>query len=447
MSLALVNIGELATCPPGNAQDDAGLIRDAALVVGDGRVDWCGPAAKLPDAFHGIDRHDCDGALVIPGLVDCHTHLCFGGWRGDEFEMRLRGMDYREIAAAGGGIIGTVEATRAATKAQLLEKARNALDGMLALGVTTVECKSGYGLDVETELKQLEIYRELGREHVVTLVPTFLGAHIVPPEYATDRDGYVELLCDSLLPKVARRGLAGFCDVFVEAGAFTAEEARRILSTARDLGLGLKVHADQLSDGGGAQLAAELGAISAEHLEYVSAGGITALAAAGTVAVSLPLASLYLGEPCLPARELLRAGVPVAVATDFNPGSALMSFRSHFARSRHPQPPENRDGLVPNSSSPPTPPPTAPARPSPPWSKPCSTRSTPPSITHRRGQRRRRAEEAAIPAKSITFADVKVAPEQPPHPAKTTSKEDHPWRRGLWPTREAWRWSPPHLPN
>lgn len=322
MSLALVNIGELATCPPGNAQDDAGLIRDAALVVGDGRVDWCGPAAKLPDAFHGIDRHDCDGALVIPGLVDCHTHLCFGGWRGDEFEMRLRGMDYREIAAAGGGIIGTVEATRAATKAQLLEKARNALDGMLALGVTTVECKSGYGLDVETELKQLEIYRELGREHVVTLVPTFLGAHIVPPEYATDRDGYVELLCDSLLPKVARRGLAGFCDVFVEAGAFTAEEARRILSTARDLGLGLKVHADQLSDGGGAQLAAELGAISAEHLEYVSAGGITALAAAGTVAVSLPLASLYLGEPCLPARELLRAGVPVAVATDFNPGSA-----------------------------------------------------------------------------------------------------------------------------
>jgi imidazolonepropionase-like amidohydrolase len=151
--LALVNIGELATCPPGNAQDDAGLIRDAALVVGDGRVDWCGPAAKLPDAFHGIDRHDCDGALVIPGLVDCHTHLCFGGWRGDEFEMRLRGMDYREIAAAGGGIIGTVEATRAATKAQLLEKARNALDGMLALGVTTVECKSGYGLDVETELK------------------------------------------------------------------------------------------------------------------------------------------------------------------------------------------------------------------------------------------------------------------------------------------------------
>jgi imidazolonepropionase len=322
VSLVLVNIGQLATCPPGNPQADAGLIRSAALVTDGREVAWCGPEAELPGMHGDLPRHDCDGSLVIPGLVDCHTHLCFGGWRADEFELRLRGLDYREIAASGGGIVSTVRATRAASRAALKAKARDALDGMLALGVTMVECKSGYGLDVANELKQLEVYAELEEEYPVTLVATVLGAHIVPPEFAADREAWIDLLCETLLPQVAQRGLAEFCDAFVEQGAYTVDEARRILARAADLGLGLKVHADQLSDGGGALLAASLGAISAEHLEYVSADGVAALSASGTVAVSLPLASLYLGEPYLPARRLLEAGVPVAVATDFNPGSA-----------------------------------------------------------------------------------------------------------------------------
>lgn len=317
-----MNIGQLATCPHEGGQGDAGLVDGAALVVEDGRVSWCGPETDLPGAYRRVASFDCGGALVIPGLVDCHTHLCFGGWRGDEFEMRLQGMDYREIAAAGGGIASTVAATRAANMQELVRWARSALDGMLALGVTTVECKSGYGLDYENEIRQLEVYAALERDHPVSLVPTFLGAHIVPPEYADRRGEYVDLLCQRLLPEVAERGLAEFCDAFVEQGAYTAGEAHRILDTARGLGLGIKLHADQLSDGGGACLAAELGAVSAEHLEYASAEGIAALAGSGTVAVSLPLASLYLGEPYLRARAFLTAGVPVAVATDFNPGSA-----------------------------------------------------------------------------------------------------------------------------
>ena len=332
--VVLEHISELATCPPGNPQGDAGLIRDAALVAAADGILWVGRMADLPAPYreHGTDgqRLDCRGRLVVPGLVDCHTHLCFGGWRGDEFEQRLAGASYQDIAAAGGGILRTVEATRAATAAELLEKARDALDGMLRLGVTTVECKSGYGLDEANELKQLQVYRELDATHPADLVPTFLGAHVVPPEYRDDRDAYVDLLCERLIPRIADEGLALFCDAFVEDGAYTADEARRILSAARDRGLGIKLHADQLSDGGGASLAAAFGAVSAEHLEYVSDDGVADLARAGTVAVSLPLASLYLGERYLPARRLLDAGVPVAVATDFNPGSAP-SYHLPFA--------------------------------------------------------------------------------------------------------------------
>jgi imidazolonepropionase len=193
---------------------------------------------------------------------------------------------------------------------------------MLKLGITTVECKSGYGLDTANELKLLEVYRLLDQSHSIDLIPTFLGAHAIPNEYRDDREGYVKLLCEELIPAIAREGLAKFCDAFVENGAFTTIEARKILSVAAEHGLQIKIHADQLSDGGGATLAAELCAVSAEHLEYVSNQGIEALAQSGTVAVSLPLASFYLGEPYLPARKLLSAGVPVAVATDFNPGSA-----------------------------------------------------------------------------------------------------------------------------
>lgn len=327
---ALVNIGQLATCPPGNPQDDAGLIHDAVLVIREGRVAWAGPASGLPANYAGDEIFDCKGKLVVPGLVDCHTHLCFGGWRGDEFEMRLAGATYLEIAEAGGGIASTVSATRNAPSAELEEKAAHALDRMLALGVTTVECKSGYGLDEENEIKQLEVYRRLDTRHAIDLVPTFLGAHIIPPEYRDRREDYVDLLCETLLPRIAREGLADFCDAFVEKGAYTVDEVRRIFSVASELGLGIKLHADQLSDGGGASLAAAFEAVSAEHLEYANERGIRDMARANTVAVSLPLASLYLGEPFLAARRYIDEDVRVAVATDFNPGSAP-SYHLPFA--------------------------------------------------------------------------------------------------------------------
>ena len=322
MSLVLTNIGQLATCPPRSAQSSAGLIPDAAVAIQDERVSWAGREQDLPEVFHELPRKDCGGKLVVPGLVDCHTHLCFGGWRGDEFAQRIAGASYQEIATAGGGIRSTVKATREASFEALKDKARAVLDGALALGVTTMECKSGYGLGFDNEMKQLQVYAALNREQQVTLIPTFLGAHIVPPEYTDRRKAYLDLLCEELLPAVASQHLARFCDVFVEDNAFTLDEARTILSRAKSLGLGLKLHADQLSPGGGAELAAELGAVSAEHLEFISEKGIAALATTGTVAVSLPLASMYLGEGHLPARRLIESGVAVAVATDFNPGSS-----------------------------------------------------------------------------------------------------------------------------
>ena len=318
----LRNIGQLATCPADTGQQDAGLIDNAALVIEGKRIAWVGSESRLPKTFIHHESVDCGQRLVIPGLIDCHTHLCFGGWRGDEFEMRLQGSSYQEIAAAGGGIRSTVAATRIESADQLLNKALGSLDGILDLGITTLECKSGYGLERNAELKQLHVYRQLGDLQPVELIPTFLGAHMIPDEYQQDREAYVRLLCSELIPLVGEQNLAQFCDVFVEKGAFSIAEARMILETAKTAGLGLKVHADQLSGGGGAQLAAELGAVSAEHLEYADPDGIAALAKAGTVAVSLPLASLYLGERYIPAREMLNAGVRVAVATDFNPGSA-----------------------------------------------------------------------------------------------------------------------------
>lgn len=322
MKQVLHNIGQLATCPPHSNQGDAGLLSQAALIIEDGTVIWAGPEASLPDAGPDALRRDCKGNLVIPGLVDCHTHLCFGGWRGDEFARRIGGASYQQIAATGGGIRSTVTLTRAATFEELKDKARRILEQALALGITTMECKSGYGLDVENELKQLEVYAALDTEQAIHLVPTFLGAHIVPPEYVDRRGDYLDLLCDTLLPEVATRDLAKFCDVFIEESAYSLLEARRILDVAAELGLGLKVHADQLSSGSGAELAAELGAASAEHLEFISDAGITAMAKSGTVAVSLPIASLYLGHGYLPARRLIDTGVAVAVATDFNPGSS-----------------------------------------------------------------------------------------------------------------------------
>jgi len=318
----LNNIGQLATCPASAAQQDAGLINDAALVFEDKQIIWAGCEQQLPEHFTTHEQLDCGGRLVVPGLIDCHTHLCFGGWRGDEFEQRLQGHSYQEIAAAGGGIRSTVAATRSDSHEQLLDKGMLSLKGMLDLGITTVECKSGYGLELDTELKQLQVYRQLDVQQPIDLIPTFLGAHMVPDEYHQNREGYIRLLCDVLIPLVSEQKLALFCDIFVEKGAFSLSEAREILGVAKQAGLGLKVHADQLSNGGGARFAAEIGAVSAEHLEYADDKGIRDLAQAGTVVVSLPLASLYLREQYIPARKMLDAGARVAVATDFNPGSA-----------------------------------------------------------------------------------------------------------------------------
>lgn len=318
----LRNIGYLATCRAEGGQGDLHPVRDAAVAWREDTIAWVGPERELPAEFRGADALDAGGALVVPGLVDCHTHLAFGGWRADEFEQRIAGATYLEIAKRGGGIASTVARTRAATDEELLAGCRAHLAGMRALGVTTVECKSGYGLDLDAELRLLGLYRQLADAGPTRIVPTLLGAHVVGLEFRERRDEYVELVIGEMIPRAAVGGLARFCDVFVEETAFSVPEARRILRAGQAAGLGAKLHADQLSSGGGAELAAELGAASADHLERISDGGIAAMAGAGTVAVSLPLASLYLNQPPLPARRLIEAGVPVAVATDFNPGSA-----------------------------------------------------------------------------------------------------------------------------
>ncbi len=319
--LILRNIRTLYTCRDEGAQDDVHAIDDAALAWrGDG-IAWVGAERDLP-TFDDAESYDARGGVVIPGLIDCHTHLAFGGWRADEFGRRCRGESYLEIARGGGGIAKTVRQTREASTEELESHATSYLDAMAALGVTTVECKSGYGLTVADELRLLEVYRRLDATHPTRIVPTLLGAHVVPVEFAQDRAGYVELLCDDLIPAAAERGLARFNDVFVESGAFSVDEARRVLEAGRVVGLEPKLHVDQLGDGGGAALAAEVEAVSADHLEYASHEGIDRLAAAGVVAVALPIASLYLRQQPMDARRFLDAGVSVAVATDFNPGSA-----------------------------------------------------------------------------------------------------------------------------
>jgi imidazolonepropionase len=326
----LEGISQLATCRSDGGQADIHAIQDGALAWEGDTIRWAGPRRELPSELAGADRLDAGGRLVIPGLVDCHTHLAFGGWRAEEFEQRILGRSYLDIAAGGGGIARTMRLTREASQASLVERSAGFLREMVSLGVTTVECKSGYGLDREHELVLLQVYRTLAGVQPVRLVPTFLGAHVLPPEFQHDRVGYLALLIDDLLPHIARERLAAFCDVFVEQSAFTVDEARRVLRAARAVGLGAKLHADQLSQGGGAELAAEVGAVSADHLERASEAGIAAMARAGVVAVSLPLASLYLGQAPVPARRWIEAGAAVAVATDFNPGSAP-SYHLPFA--------------------------------------------------------------------------------------------------------------------
>jgi imidazolonepropionase len=326
--LVVRNIGLLATLAGpvprlGAAMGDLAVVERAAVVAVDGRIAYAGPEAGMP-AADGARVLDAGGAAVLPGFVDAHTHLVFAGDRDEEIRQRLAGRSYAEIAAAGGGIVRTVEATRRATVEELTDGLLRRLDEMLAQGTTTAEVKSGYGLETAAEVRSLEAIAAASRRHPVTIVPTFLGAHEVPVEHRRDRARYVALLVEEMIPEVARRGLARFCDVFCEQGVFTVEESRRILAAARAHGLALRVHADELGWTGGAELAAELGARSADHLLFVSEAGMAALARASCAATLLPSAAFYLrlGRQA-PARALIAAGVPVALATDGNPGGGL----------------------------------------------------------------------------------------------------------------------------
>jgi imidazolonepropionase len=296
-------------------------IDHGAVILRGDRIDWIGPAADLPLLPPGAEILDATGKTVLPGFVDSHTHLIFAGSRADEFEQRLQGMTYQEIAARGGGINATVQRVRQASKKQLKQLARPRLERLLHFGVTTVEVKSGYGLTLADELKCLEAIAELNAEGPLELVPTFLGAHAVPPEFRSDRAGYLRLLHDKMLPEVARSGLAEFCDVFCETGVFDVAETRNLLRRATDLGLRPKLHADELTPLGGAELAAELGAVSADHLLCITDAGIDALARSRTVATLLPGTAFFLGVPYAPARRLLERGVRVALASDCNPGT------------------------------------------------------------------------------------------------------------------------------
>jgi imidazolonepropionase len=328
--LAVTGISELATpigdrALSGPDSDHLRVIENAAVACSEGRIVFVGTE---PDFLQAVSMSpggrtiDAEGGCVLPGFVDAHTHLPFAGWREQEFDERLRGDTYSEIAARGGGILSTVAKTRATSFEELTELVRGRLDDLLRLGTTMVEAKSGYGLSYEDELKQLAALREASAGHAVEVIPTFLGAHTVPVEYKERREEYIELLIGRVLPEVARQRLARYADAFVDANAFSLDEARRILSAAREQGLGVRLHADQLADDGGARLAAELGAASADHLEYASPEGIEALARAGTCGVLLPAATFFLMMDARPpGRRLIDAGVPVVVATDFNPGS------------------------------------------------------------------------------------------------------------------------------
>ncbi len=308
-----------------------GLIEQAAIAMQHGRIAWLGRVNDLPDApdLLADEVESLDGALVTPGLIDCHTHLVFGGDRADEFDLRLNGASYEEIARAGGGIISTVAATRAASEDALYAQALPRAQTLLADGVTTLEIKSGYGLELDSERRMLRVARRLGRELGISVRTSFLGLHALPPEYRDRRDDYVALVCDDMLPTLAAEGLVDAVDAFCENIGFSRAETRRLFERARELGLPVKLHAEQLSDQDGAALVAEYGGRSADHLEHLSESGARAMGAAGTVAVLLPGAFYTLRETKPPPIDLLREhGVPMAVATDCNPGtSPLVSLR------------------------------------------------------------------------------------------------------------------------
>lgn len=303
-----------------------GLIEKGAVAISDGLIQWVGPEKELPVEFAGLQEKDLGGRLVTPALIDCHTHLVYGGSRATEFELRLKGASYEEISRSGGGILSTVTATRNASEEELFAQSLPRFDALLAEGVGTVEIKSGYGLDLETEIKMLRVARQLGKERNIRVKTSFLGAHAIPPEFAGKAEAYIDFVCEEVLPAVHEEKLADAVDGFCENIAFSTKQISRVFDTASALGLPLKLHAEQLSNLGGTALAANYGALSADHLEYLDEAGIRAMAKSGTVAVVLPGAFYTLRETQFPPLKALRqAGVPLAIATDCNPGSSPLT--------------------------------------------------------------------------------------------------------------------------
>lgn len=326
-SLAVLHASQLVTLAGpqqprvGSDMSDLAIIHDGGMLITDGKIDIVGSSDRIERNASSAEIIDAGGRVVLPGFVDAHTHLVFAGNRLDDFERRARGETYEQIAKAGGGIWSTVEKTRAASGDQLFAQAQKRTEWFLRCGTTTVEAKSGYGLTVEDELKILRVMRRLNEETPLEIVPTFLGAHAVPREM--DADEYIELVIDEMLPRIATEKLAEFCDVFCERGYFDVEQSRRILTAARELGLRLRIHADQLTSSGGAKLAAELEATTADHLEKTDEQGIAAMKSVGVQPVLLPGSVYALGSTDYPrAREMIEAGLAVVLATDFNPGSS-----------------------------------------------------------------------------------------------------------------------------
>ena len=303
-----------------------GLVENAAIAIVDGSIAWVGPDTEIPDAYRGLDQTSLAGRLVTPGLIDCHTHIVHGGDRAAEFEMRLNGASYEEVARAGGGIVSTVTATRLATEAELIETALPRVDALLAEGVTVLEVKSGYGLDLETELRMLRAARALEQHRPVRILTSFLGAHATPADYKGRDDAYIDQVCIPALRAAHKEGLVDAVDGFCEGIAFRPDQIARVFDVAQELGLPVKLHAEQLSNLGGAKLAASYGALSADHIEYLDEDGVKAMAQAGTIAVVLPGAFYTLRETQAPPIAALRKhGVPMALATDCNPGSSPMT--------------------------------------------------------------------------------------------------------------------------
>lgn len=315
----------LATLAEG--KDGLGVVENGVVAASEGRIVYVGPEAEMPTALRaGAEQIDCEGRWITPGLIDCHTHLVHAGNRANEFEMRLAGATYEEVARAGGGIVSSVKALRAASEKQLVAESLPRLDALIAEGVTTVEIKSGYGLDLENESKSLAAARRLGEQRPVTVRTTFLGAHALPPEANGDKGAYITKVVDEMLPAIAATGLADAVDGFCEGIAFSTDEISRVFTAARALGLPVKLHADQLSNLHGAELAASFGALSADHLEYTDEQGAAAMAKAGTVAVILPGAYYFIRETKKPPVDMFRRhGVKMAVATDNNPGTSPLT--------------------------------------------------------------------------------------------------------------------------